>query len=144
MDGLLIEGYAYDKVRFSVSAPLMGGAKVKNGRVSSLDLRDHGLAGGEIQLDMGPENQGPDHPVFSYAAKCFPRISKGGRFGGKLVLRRLSDRYGVLSEKTLKLDSLDDAHLLDRLVTEVIHWHADACGPGPFAPRPPAPRRRRP
>ena len=141
-----VEGYDYNGLTFAIPGALLGnpGRKRTKGTANALELRDHGLAGGEIQLQLSETNRVPNDPGFYYAAKCFmyEKETDQGHIG-KMVLRRLTEQHGLVSETSVELDELDNSHLVDRLISEVLHWHAKACGPGPLAPPAKKPRKRR-
>lgn len=140
-----VEGYDYKGLTFAIPGALLGklGRKRTKGSANALELRDHGLAGGEIQLQLSDTNRVPNDPGFYYAAKCFMYEKETDQgHTGKMVLRRLTEQHGLVSETFVELDELDNSHLVDRLISEVLRWHAQACGPGPLAP-PKKPRKRR-
>ena len=141
-----VEGYDYGGLTFAIPGALLGkpGRKRAKGSANALELRDHGLAGGEIQLQLSDTNRVPNDPGFYYAAKCFMYEKKTDQGHiGKMVLRRLTEQHGLVSETSVELDDLDNSHLVDRLISEVLRWHAQACGPGPLATPPKKPHKRR-
>ena len=154
---LTIDGYRLDGLTWGVpeSDPALNG---HTGPMNGLELRDYGLDGGEIQIELTPNNRGPDDPRYWYAAKCQLNAdmtntppatvldaADAGRVDtqddaddedtlviGVIRLKRM-DRHDIcVGERTLDLEELDNGHLLDRLAGEVLKWHAEDVGPGPW------------
>ena len=134
---MLVEGYRYNSVTFS------GGVTDEHPpgtTLNALQLRDHGLNGGEIYLSLGSDNEVKATKGIWYASKCFndlpadlpPTQDEDMEVIGTIKLHRMSADGAVLDRKELPLEALDEGHLLDRLVGEVLSWHAETYGVGPF------------
>ena len=150
----LVQGYWYDKTTLAYAGEIRGFTG-SDSDINSLVLRDHGLAGGEIQIRLNAENHVDNDEGCWYAFVCErdPAMeSAKGRDGevgsdiGRIRMRRMNDRYERLGEREAVLEELDNGHLIDRLRSEALHWHAETFGPGPFSAPVPArvpPRVRR-
>lgn len=137
MDEIAVDGYRIGLVSLGYCEPLLPDGKGSKEKVNGLALRDHGLAGGEIQMFLDPRNRAKNDPGYYYAAKCVVDPAKQEACHdtiGIIHLRRLAcDGTRVGEDLQLELEALDEAHLLDRLIGETLIWHARDCGPGPFA-----------
>ena len=143
-DTLAVNGYRLSEMSFGFIGPLLDTPGRENAKkATGLELRDHGLAGGEIQLFLSAANRAPSDPGYWYAAKCDHDHTSSADVVGTIWLRRMGPDDVMVDDMSCPLEELDRGHLLDRLQSEVLHWHAQACGPGPFA-TPVKPRRKRP
>ena len=143
-DTLAVKGYLLSEMSFGFAGPLLAAPGREDAKkITGLELRDHGLAGGEIQLFLSPANRGPSDPGYWYAAKCDHDPQSSKRVVGTIWLRRMGPDDVMVDDMSCPLEELDRGHLLDRLQGEVLRWHAKNCGPGPFA-TPVKPRRKRP
>jgi hypothetical protein len=130
---LTVDGYRISLLRFVVVAPLLGSAPGKGETVNGLQVREHGLAGGEIHVHLQPENQRPDDPGYWYAIRCDHDATSAEDVVGTIHIKRMLGEDQCQAKMHTPLDELDRGHLVDRLEGEVLRWHALACGPGPFA-----------
>lgn len=62
-----------------------------------------------------------------------PRGEKQGVLG-MMRAGRFDSTGALLAEKMLVVEGLDEQHLLDRLVSEALRWHAQDFGQGPGSP----------
>lgn len=138
LDSLSVHGYRWSLVSFGFVEPLRTEQQHPE-RVNGLELREHGLAGGELQMFLDPSNRGSNDAGVYYAALCTVDVVRQqqpeAETIGTIVVRRLADDGSLLGEVTLDLEPLDESHLLDRLRGETLTWHARDFGPGPWAPK---------
>lgn len=142
LDTLEMEGYRLAELSFGFVGPLLGAiGKQDSKAINGLELRDHGLAGGEIHVFLSCANRSPTDPGYWYAIKCDHDQTADTEVVGTIHIRRMNASGRKVDEMCCSLEELDRSHLLDRIQGEVLAWHARACGPGPFAKIAPRPRR---
>ena len=83
-----VEGYDYNGLTFAIPGALLGkpGRKRTKGTANALELRDHGLAGGEIQLQLSETNRVPNDPGFYYQLRAGKPLPSGGGWKRGLLL----------------------------------------------------------
>lgn len=133
-DTIEVEGYRLSELSFGFVGPLLGTVgKEDPERINGIELREHGLSGGEIQVFLSPANQTPANPGYWYAVKCDHDETADTDVVGTIHIRRMDATGQKVAEMSCPLEELDRSHLLDRIQGEVLAWHAQACGLGPFA-----------
>ena len=140
-EDLTVQGYRYHDVAFVAVVDEATPGK----KLNALELRDFGLDGGEIHLSLKDNNRAPEDAGVWYAIKCTRAEAKGENDPiGTIAIKQLSADYQELKAVSLPLEELDNGHLIDRLISECLHIHADTFGPGPYAePSTPARKSRK-
>jgi hypothetical protein len=127
---LTVQGYRYHDVAF---VAVVDDAKPGK-KLNALELRDFGLDGGEIHLSLKEGNRAVGDEGVWYAIKCTntKTLDKNDQMG-TIAIKQLDADYRELNAKVVPLEELDNGHLIDRLISECLHFHAESFGPGPHA-----------
>lgn len=138
-DNILVQGYRYADV--SLTAVLDQEQTLPEGkRLDPLELREFGLDGGEIHINLLDGNRAANDQGVWYASKCVvdPKAQAKGGTGpnhriGDLLIKQMGADYQEMRLVELDLEELDNSHLIDRIVSAVLRLHAETFGPGPYS-----------
>jgi len=145
---IFVQGYAYNDVKFVLPSdidPKDFKAIHEKPQLMGLRLRDYALKGGKIGLELGDTNRVAKDPGYWYGAVCevFSLDKQTEDRIGTLTLTQRDKDGAVVNTTELALEDLDTSHLLDRLTSEALNFHANTVGPGPHQQPTPLPRRPR-
>lgn len=134
LSDITVQGYRYNDVAFVAVVEDDQPEK----KLNALELRDFGLGGGEIHLSLKDNNRVPGDEGVWYAIKCVrtQEMDDNDRIG-TIAIKQMAEDYKELRAISLPLDELDNSHLIDRLISECLHLHADTFGDGPHTTRSP-------
>lgn len=126
LDDLCIDGYRRAFVSCGFVAPF------RNETVGNQDFtRDLDLSGVQIHLYLNPQNRVATDPGYWYVVQC-SRAQEGHGARLDINIRRMHPDGSVVEEVDAPLDDANRATLLDCLQGQILDWHAQKCGPGPF------------
>ena len=148
-DHLTVAGYAYTAVQWTLVEPL----KVER-QAQGYSLPDQLWQGGIVEATVPPAGAVTD--TWTYQVKVETSAEALHEARSQLGKREARQALGIArirrfrgeaadpeaGEHRIALEGLDDGHLVDRLTSAILTWHADLNGVGPRAATPPIRARR--
>lgn len=131
MDNFVYKGYKYNDISYAIPEEYQ--QFFNHG--SPLGLRNYVLDGHEIQVMFNPTNKSVDDLDYYYAAKAklLPESEQTDKNIGSLTVLQLNQNDERVKMKTLTMSEMDNSHILDLLVGQIIDMHAKTFGQGPYA-----------